>query len=382
LPCSKPVVNGAALLPGVVSADGDLTASAILGRDMPPVSTPGARLLVGNATVLVTGAGGSIGSELARQLLCLGAARVVCVDRDEYALYRLQLSLKGQALLTDDTVILADVASRPQMEAVFAQFKPSLVFHAAACKHLPLLERAPAQAIITNVLGTMNVAALAAEYGVGHLVNISTDKAARPVSVLGMTKRVAEVAAAQCVEGAATVAASVRFGNVFASRGSFIETLAHQVARRLPVTITDPDMARYFMTIPQAVGLLIEAAVIADGKSIFTLDMGDPQSIVSIARRYALLVGVTEPEIVCTGRRPGEKIDEDLTGPGEVRYPTAHTAVSAIPLEPDSRQHLVAIAQLIQAAQAGIADGRLRSRLAELAGATALASALTLEDAR
>lgn len=365
-----------ALQPGSMLVGASLSASTILGRELPQVYSPRARFFVKNTVVLVTGAGGSIGSELVRQMNHLGAARVICVDRDEYALYRLQLGLTGQAMLTDDSMILADVASRPQMEAVFAAYQPQLVFHAAACKQLPLLERAPAQAIVTNVHGTMNVAALAAEYGIGHFVNISTDKAARPVSVLGMTKRVAEIVTTHGAGGLSTMTASVRFGNVFASRGSFIETLAHQIGAGLPVTITDPDMARFFMTIPQAVGLVIEAAVMADSKSIFTLDMGESHNIVNIARRYALLAGVNDPEIICTGRRAGEKLDEELTGPGEFRYPTAHPAVTAVTVEPRDRANLVAVRSLVQAAHSGVPAEQLRASLAELA------TAPQLEDAR
>lgn len=349
-----------------------LTASTILGRELPPVYSPRARLLVKNTVVLVTGAGGSIGSELVRQMNHLGAARVICVDRDEYALYRLQLGLTGQAMLTDDSMILADVASRPQMEAVFAAYQPQLVFHAAACKQLPLLERAPAQAIMTNVHGTMNVAALATEYGVGHFVNISTDKAARPVSVLGMTKRVAEIVTAHCAGGLSTMTASVRFGNVFASRGSFIETLAHQIGAGLPVTITDPDMARFFMTIPQAVSLVLEAAVMADNESIFTLDMGDRYSILEIARRYAALAGVTDPVFVCTGRRPGERLEEELAGPGEVPRPTVHPSISALPVDPGAHGHQLAVAQLVRAARHGRPPAHLREQLAGLAAAPSL----------
>jgi FlaA1/EpsC-like NDP-sugar epimerase len=329
-------------------------------------------MLVQTSTVLVTGAGGSIGSELVRQLYSLGAGKVVCVDRDEYALYRLQLGLTGRAMLTDDTTVLADVASRPQMEQVFAQHRPRLVFHAAACKQLPLLERAPGQAIITNVQGTRNVAALAARYGVSQFVNVSTDKAARPVSVLGMTKRVAEIATAHSAVGLTALTASVRFGNVFGSRGSFIETLAHQVAARLPVTITDPGMARYFMTIPQAAGLVIEAAVMADNTSIFTLDMGEPHSIVDIARRYAFNAGIAEPEIICTGRRPGEKLDEELSAPGEVSHPTAHPLIIAVSVDPAAYPNEFAISALVRAAFEGSSADFLRESLAELAGAECL----------
>jgi FlaA1/EpsC-like NDP-sugar epimerase len=352
-----------------------LTATDILGRDLPPVYSPAARALVADAAVLVTGAGGSIGSELVRQLSALGAAKVVCVDRDEYALYRLQLGLTGQAMLTDESMVLADVASRPQMEAVFAAHQPGLVFHVAACKQLPLLERAPAQAIVTNVHGTMTVASLAARYEAAQFVNISTDKAARPVSVLGMTKRLAEIASAQCGQGISTLAASVRFGNVFASRGSFIETLAHQLGERLPVTITDPDMARFFMTIPQAAGLVIEAAVMADDKSIFTLDMGEPHSILRIAQRYARLAGVTDPEIICLGRRPGEKLDEELFGPDEVRYPTAHQRITAVAVDPPGQADQIAIRALVREAFRGADPDRLRATLAGLTRAPRLAEA-------
>jgi FlaA1/EpsC-like NDP-sugar epimerase len=368
----RPSAN--ALSPGRISPPGLDIAGALLGRELRATCSSRARTLVQDRTVLVTGAGGSIGSELVRQLGRLGARKVVCLDRDEYALYRLQLGLTGSAMLTDDSMVLADVASRSQVDAVFAQHRPGLVFHAAACKQLPLLERAPAQAILTNVLGTMNVADLAAEYGAERFVNISTDKAARPVSVLGMTKRLAELATAGNVVGADNVvagtrSASVRFGNVFASRGSFIETLAHQIAAQLPVTITDLHMTRFFMTIPQAVGLVIEAAAMADGRSIFMLDMGESHSIVNIARRYAMLAGVRDVEIVCTGRRAGEKLDEELSAPGESCYPTDHEAIKVIPVELAAPCDRLALVSLVQAARAGASPDLLRRALAKLAGA-------------
>lgn len=363
-------------IPGI-----DITANAILGREMHLMYSSRARALVENNSVLVTGAGGSIGSELVRQLISLGVKSIVCLDRDEYALYRLQLGLTGRAMLTDESMILADVSSRPQMKAVFAKHRPRLVFHAAACKQLPLLERAPAQGILTNVHGTMNVAALADEYQARHFVNISTDKAAQPVSVLGMTKRIAELAAMQCTRGA-TLVASVRFGNVFASRGSFIETLAYQIAAGLPVTVTDPEMTRFFMTIPQAVGLVIEAAAMADGQSIFALDMGESHSIVNIAQRYALLAGLAEPEIIFTGRREGEKLDEELIGPGEICSPTAHPAIIAIPVPVTEHVHLQAMQSLVRAARQGVSPVRLRAALTDLTRAADWRMANDLDGAR
>jgi nucleoside-diphosphate-sugar epimerase len=314
-------------MPGGIEGDDGL-AEALLGRGKLPVYGPEARDLVYGQTVLVTGAGGSIGSEIVRQVSSLGAGRTISVDRDEYALYRLQLTQTGRALLEDESLVLADVTSREQMGELFARFRPSLVFHAAACKHLPLLERAPAVGILTNVGGTDVIASLAARYN-ARLVNISTDKAARPVSVLGATKRLAEAIAAQV--GPPGIVASVRFGNVFGSRGSFIETMTWQMKHDLPVTITHPAMRRFFMTVTEAVGLVIEAAVMANGSSIFVLDMGKPYSIVAITERYAQREGV-QASIMTTGARQGEKVTEDLTGPTEVSHFTGHPLIMSIPV--------------------------------------------------
>jgi FlaA1/EpsC-like NDP-sugar epimerase len=354
----------------LASTSSGISASTILGHEEHVAYSTRAQMLIRNSTAMVTGAGGSIGSELVRQLTALGAQKIICVDRDEYALYRLQLGITGQAMLIDEATILADVSSGPQIEAIIACHRPQLIFHAAACKQLPLLERAPAQAILTNVQGTINVASLAAKYGVDYLVNISTDKAARPVSVLGMTKRIAETATAHYVRGGNTLAASVRFGNVFASRGSFIETLAHQVSAGLPVTITDPDMTRFFMTIPEAVSLVIEAAVMADNESIFTLDMGEPHNIVNIAHRYAFLAGANDLTITCSGQRPGEKIKEELTGPEEVCHPTDHPAITSIPVHPGDLVYRAAVQGLVNAAKGWASPELLRRILAEVSGIT------------
>jgi FlaA1/EpsC-like NDP-sugar epimerase len=334
----------------------------MFGLEGAPVYGAEAREVIAGRNVLITGAGGSIGSELVRQARELGAAKVVCVDRDEYALYRLQLDGTGQALLTDDTVVLADVASRAQLAAVFRRHRPDVVFHAAACKHLPLLERYPAVAVTTNVAGTMNVASLAAEFGVRRLVNISTDKAANPTSVLGLTKRLAEIVTVQLATGAQP--ASVRFGNVFASRGSFVETLAYQVSRGLPVTITDPAMSRYFMTIPRAAGLVIEAAFLADGLSTFVLEMGQPRVIVDLVTRYAAGCGYPVPTIRFTGRRAGEKLGEELVADGETPRPTLHPAITAVDAVTVPLDGIVA---LCGAAAASASPGVIRKMLGHLA---------------
>jgi FlaA1/EpsC-like NDP-sugar epimerase len=289
---------------------------------------------------------------------------VICVDRDEYGLYRLQLELTGQALLTGPEMVLADVADRHQMDRVMAAHRPALVFHAAACKHLPLMERSPAQAIITNIEGTASVTAAAARHRAARLVNVSTDKAADPVCVLGQTKRLAEDMVLQHA-GQRMRAASVRFGNVYGSRGSFIETLDYQIGHDLPVTVTDPEMTRYFMTIPQAAGLVIYAALLADGESAFLLDMGDPYLITDLVKSYAHAAGYDVPAIVVTGMRAGEKLDEQLVGSGEVPRQTSHPRIYAVSA-PWTGFPAARIAKLVDAARAGDSPEELRAELAEL----------------
>ena len=205
----------------------------------------------------------------------------------------------------------------------------ALVFHAAACKRVPLMERSPAQAIVTNVTGTANVTVAAAHNNVWRLVNISTDKAADPASVLRQTKRLAEVMVLRNA-GPAMQVASVRFGNDYGSRGSFIETLDYQIRHHLPATITDAGMTRFFMTIPQAAGLVIQAAVLADGTSTFILDMGKPYLIVDLVRRYAEAIGGPVPDIICTGPRPGEKLAEQLAGGTETPRQTRHPQILVV----------------------------------------------------
>ncbi len=347
------------------------TAAAVLGiSDAKPIYGREARHLIERQPVLVTGAGGSIGAEIVRQLTYLGADPVICADQDEYGLYRLQLELTGQALLTDTSMILADVTNRPQIEQIMRKHHPVVVFHAAACKHLPLLERSPAQAIITNIAGTANVTAAAARSRVWRLVNISTDKAADPVSVLGQTKHLAEAAVLQNA-GQVMRAASVRFGNVYGSRGSFIETLAYQISHGLPVTVTDPGMTRYFMTIPQAAGLVIQASVLADSQSTFILDMGEPYLITDLVSRYAKATGYPVPEVICTGQRPGEKLKEQLASRAETPHRTRHPQISAIRGAGDGAT-AASIKTLCAAANRGDSPSALRAALTELTSRTFL----------
>lgn len=297
-----------------------------MGRPEQVVYGDSARRLVAGSTVLVTGAGGSIGSELVRQLTLLQAGTVYMLDHDEGALHSLQLELSGHGLLSDANTILADIRDLTALTRHFGRVKPDLVFHAAAHKHLPLLERFPAEGVKTNVLGSRNVAVAAARSGVARLVNVSTDKAASPTSVLGATKRFAEeLTVAEATERLRV--ANVRFGNVLGSRGSFLDSLTWQIDNGLPVTITDEDVTRYFMTIPEAAGLVIEAAVMAESGATYILDMGMPVRILDLARTYARLAEVAEPEIVYTGLRPGEKLHEELLDRSETSLPTEHPRI-------------------------------------------------------
>jgi FlaA1/EpsC-like NDP-sugar epimerase len=239
------------------------------------------------------------------------------LDRDESALHAIQLALHGRALLDSDETILADIRDPHRVREVFDQFRPQIVFHAAALKHLPLLERYPAEAVKNNILGTRNVLEAAAACGVESFVNISTDKAADPVSVLGYSKRVTERLTAHMASQAEGSYLSVRFGNVLGSRGSVLTTLSAQVAAGGPVTVTHPEVTRYFMTVDEAVELVLQAAVIGSSGEVLVLDMGEPVRIADIARRL-VAVAAHPVDIVFTGLRPGEKLVEDLLGQGEV----------------------------------------------------------------
>jgi FlaA1/EpsC-like NDP-sugar epimerase len=314
-------------------------ATKILHREPQPVYGPEATELVKGKRVLVTGAGGSIGSEIVRQVRRLGAAEVFCVDVDEYALYTLQLDLTGTALLDDPHFILADVRSLAQIERAMNAADPHIVFHAAAHKHLPLLERAPHAAITTNAEGTFNVVSTAIGQGVERLINISTDKAATPTSILGMSKRLAEMMVARQARNGMTKLASVRFGNVLGSRGSFLETLEHQISHSLPIQLTALDVERYFMTIPEAAGLVIEAAVLADKAETLVLDMGEPIKITEIVKRFCDLTGHALPFWEISGLRQGEKITEELFDNSEVAEATTHSRITKVSVDAPADHH-------------------------------------------
>lgn len=280
--------------------------------------------------VLITGAGGSIGSELARQVHKFGPESLVLLDRDESALHAVQLAIYGHGLLDGDDTVLADIRDVECLREVFGAHSPQIVFHAAALKHLPMLERYPAEGWKTNVLGTQNMLRLSADNGVEHFVNISTDKAADATSVLGATKRTAEQLTAWYAERTGRPFISVRFGNVLGSRGSMLHTFNAQIAQGGPLTVTHPDVTRYFMTIPEACELVVQAGAMGVSGEVMVLEMGSPVRILDVARRMISLSGASDIEIIFTGLRPGEKLHEDLFSDDEQPTATSHSMIRSV----------------------------------------------------
>lgn len=307
----------------------DLNLEDLLGRRAVELDQQAISEHLSGKVVLVTGAGGSIGSELCRQIQRFRPARLVLLDRDESALHSAQLSMTGRGLLEGDDLLLADIRDPQRVKYAFAQIRPDVVFHAAALKHLTLLERYPAEAWKTNVLGTLNVLQASAEAGVGTFVNISTDKAASPTSVLGYSKRVAERLTAHFAATQPGRYVSVRFGNVLGSRGSVIPAFTEQIGRGGPVTVTHPDVERYFMLIPEACQLVLQAGAIGCDGQALVLDMGSPVRILDVARELIALSG-RHVDIHFTGLRPGEKLTEVLFTAGEEHLTTGHPLMTAV----------------------------------------------------
>ena len=313
----------------------DLNLTDLLGRSQLDTDINSIAGYVTGRRVLVTGAGGSIGSELCRQLNRFGPGELIMLDRDESALHAVQLSLHGRAMLDSDDVVLCDIRDAQSLTHIFLDRRPEVVFHAAALKHLPMLEQYPAEAVKTNVIGTQNVLEAARRAGVSRFVNISTDKAANPVSVLGYSKRVAErVTASYAREDPDSSYVSVRFGNVLGSRGSVLTTFADQISRGGPLTVTHPEVTRYFMTIEEACQLVVQAGAIGSPGEALVLDMGDSVPILDVANQMIDLSG-EQIEIEFTGLRDGEKLHEDLFGDGEPRdVRRDHPLISHVPVPP------------------------------------------------
>jgi FlaA1/EpsC-like NDP-sugar epimerase len=318
----------------------------VLGRDPVRVEIDRVGAYLRGRTVLVTGAGGSIGAELCRQIARVGAKRLVLVENSENALFEIRRELEEERHFSRAAAVLADCKDATRMREVFAEQSPSVVFHAAAYKHVPLMEENPVEAIRNNAVATRIVAAAAGEAGVERFVLVSTDKAVSPATVMGASKALAEwaIEAAQ-KRWKGTRYASVRFGNVLGSSGSVVPIFRRQIAQGGPVTVTDEKMTRYFMTIPEAVQLIIRSGELSTGGEVFVLEMGDPVRIVDLARNMIRLAGL-EPEVDIAveliGRRPGEKIHEELFNPGERPEATpADKIVCAVhpPLDPEWVEH-------------------------------------------
>ena len=310
-----------------------VTEEDLLGRRPIHTEESGIAAMLAGRRVLITGAGGSIGSELARQVHRYGPAYLGLLDRDESALHAVQLSIQGRALLDSDDLILADIRDGARIRTAMAHVMPDVVIHAAALKHMPMLERSPDEAFKTNVLGTRNVLIAARECGVPIFVNISTDKAADPENVLGYSKKMTERLTAGMQAPIDGRYLSVRFGNVLGSRGSVLTAFRAQIATGGPVTVTDPEVTRYFMTIPEAVHLVLQAATIGSDAETLILDMGTPVRIADVARHMIGKSG-RDIAIVYTGLRKGEKLHEVLAGADEVGERTEHSLITQVCVKP------------------------------------------------
>jgi FlaA1/EpsC-like NDP-sugar epimerase len=321
------------LLSGVDLSDvRDIEPEDFLGRHQVETDIDSIAGFLQDKRVLVTGAGGSIGSELCRQIRDFGPAELMLLDRDESTLHSLLLSMSGRADLESSDVILANVRDAERMLEIFETRRPEVVFHAAALKHVSILERHATEAVKTNVLGTHNVLEAAKSVGVERFVNVSTDKAADPESVLGHSKRIAEgLTASAAVSAPDGVYLSVRFGNVLGTSGSVLKTFAAQVESGGPITVTHPDVTRYFMTVRESVQLVIQAAAVGRDGEALVLDMGQPVKILDVAQLF-VENAKDRIDLVFTGLKPGEKLHEARLGAGEVDRRPTHPLISQVPV--------------------------------------------------
>lgn len=317
--------------------DGDLSVGQIkevkiedlLGRDPINIKNPDLEEQYDNKVILITGAAGSIGSEICRKVSLYNYKKLILVDNAESALYDIQQEFRQQGLGNIDAIV-ADVRNKSRIDQIFNQYKPKIVFHAAAYKHVPLMENNPFEAVSVNIGGTKNVADIAVKHSVDKFVLISTDKAVNPTNVMGATKRIAELYVT-CLKGKGhTKFITTRFGNVLGSNGSVIPLFKKQIEKGGPLTVTHKEITRYFMTIPEACQLVLEAAAMGNGGEIFVFDMGEPIKIFNLATNMIILSGLRYPEdidIKITGLRPGEKIYEELLADGENTKKTYHEKI-------------------------------------------------------
>lgn len=333
-------------------------------------------------TVLVTGAGGSIGSELVRQAVQAGPARVLMVERGEHALYEIDREMRALGTTVPCIPLMLDITDETRMRALFAAWKPDVVLHAAAYKHVPMVEMNPREGLFNNTLATRHLGELAVEFGVSRFVLISTDKAVNPISVMGVTKRLAEVllldlnsptgssllnVEPETLNLKPTIFSAVRFGNVLGSSGSVVPLFREQIAKGGPVTVTHPDMKRYFMTIPEAVSLVLQAAVLAKGGEIFTLDMGEPVRVLDLAEKMIQEAGrrpYVDIPIKFVGIRPGEKMFEELDISEKSMFKTGHARIFICKPRPaDAAQIRSSVNDLLDS---GLSSDDFRAKLLEL----------------
>lgn len=308
----------------------DVQIEDLLGRETVQLDDENLHGFLTDKVVMVTGAGGSIGSELVRQITEYNPKLLLLVERTEFALFQIERELAKNFLKTNFVPLIADIGDEPRMREIFAEYKPAVIFHAAAHKHVPLMEINPTEAIKNNVLATKLIGELAGKFGIGDFVLISTDKAVNPTSVMGASKRVAEIVLQDLNRIYSTNYVAVRFGNVLGSAGSVVPIFREQILKGEAITVTDPEMTRYFMTIPEASSLVLQAGALGKGGEIFILDMGKPVKILALAEDMIRLSGLQPYEdidIVFTGVRKGEKLFEELEITGESLLKTAHPKI-------------------------------------------------------
>ncbi len=302
----------------------------LLERDSISLNIENIKKQLSNKTILVTGAAGSIGSEIVRQVIQFNPKKIVLLDQAESPLYDMEMELKDSYDNLAYEIVIGDIRNSRRLENLFKSFSPEIVFHAAAYKHVPMMENNPSESILTNVLGTKNCANLAVKYNVEKFVMVSTDKAVNPTNVMGASKRIAEIYTQSLGKNSKTKFITTRFGNVLGSNGSVIPRFRQQIENGGPVTITDPEITRFFMTIPEACQLVLEAGTSGNGGEVFVFDMGESVKILDLAKKMIKLSGLTldkDIKIVFSGLRPGEKLYEELLTNEENSLPTHHTQI-------------------------------------------------------
>jgi FlaA1/EpsC-like NDP-sugar epimerase len=351
----------------------EMNYSDLLEREVVPLQSADARAILRKQVIVVTGAAGSVGSELCRQLLDYEPDRLIALDTNETGLFDLAENLRSHGHFACFNPYIGDIKDVQRMARFFAEVHPCIVFHAAAYKHVPLLEQYPEQAVMTNALATYHLCRLAQANGVKRFVFISSDKAAAPISILGASKRIGELIVQSFAQSqdCCTQFCSVRFGNVIGSRGSVVPIFAQQIERGGPVTVTDPQATRYFMTIPEACGLVILTSAIAQQGGLYMLDMGNPVRILDLAIKMIHLRGLREGrdiQIQFTGLRPGERLQETLVASDEKRIPTDHNKIFNVvygyrlPALSTITQWMKALDECLQ----NESQGKLRERLFEM----------------